>query len=201
MQIIQKNAPLGGEEIILEVISHAHAKKLGSKALHKTPLTDIQIGVPHQILELHLSRLAAEHKLSHAVPNGYRYFVRDKQGLIAVADVSLDYTGKINELLSFSWGDHIKRIVGALTRVEAHGNNNEYEMRLLRCSALNLNALLLTPINDDDSLKIFPIKPCPQYLTKSVYSEDEFFAALLPEAQHLLNIHLTTEPDKEILTS
>jgi hypothetical protein len=84
-------------------------------------------------------------------------------------------------------GQLVQMELDTLKRIEAHPINAEAEVILLRCGPLKVHAFLVLP--SGAAPLIFPAAPLPVAQPKDVYTEDEFFTALKPEAARVLQAY------------
>lgn len=190
MKIKPTSGPVHGPAKILQMFHHVAAQKRGPTALDGVAAQRISVGVPLRLFELSLTNIAHGDKLNAARPNGFQFFIRVDRQACALAEVSGDHElTQPGDFRQISHGEHTMLMVKTLKRIERHLNPDVVDLHLIRCSPLKVWALVAARENNA-GLVIFPVTHLPE-LTRSEYSEDEFFAALQPLAVSMLQSYQT----------
>lgn len=173
--------PLDGEKVVRAALEHMHHYKHAPHAVQAADLTQLRVGVHHQIYDLSPADILAGKGLEAAALSGSRYLVAEGTKSVAAAEVRTDATGKNPAFHLVNEGPFVSGFEKAVRFAEALPHKGEYACHLLRIAPLYIIALWLKPTNGTKDI-VIPLEPAPGYLQAREYTPAQFLKAVQPHA-------------------
>jgi hypothetical protein len=157
--------------------------------LRSDSVAALGVGSQHAVYDLHADEIAGGGGLETAHATGFRQLVTNATTAIAAAEVQADPSGGAALLANLNYGPYVAASAKAfadLANLDAV-RNGDYEVRLLRFSAIYVVAIWLKGSGGSADI-IYPLPPAPSPLTaETALTPAEFLSAIRPLAQRRVN--------------